>query len=271
MRSHPPWKLQPEYLPYVTVKPPPFADSGVGKWFGWLKAVFIVSDAFVLRSAGLDALVLQKAHAVGVQMMLPMAIIGCCLLLPLQISQAYIAGDTSYGRVTMANIAPSSSIMWAHWCACFLFLGWTFMLLEYHTRQYAAVRQHYLRGGDDPNYWRDLHMAEADGTHVHKGAKLLDVLGAAKFGGMLEAEEELLEAQVKQRHWYQRLLRGLTSWTGQESVERAARLAGNKEVKIDLAHDVIQGDFLRDAATEQQYLAVRMQPACQLQLCLARE
>jgi hypothetical protein len=33
-------------------------------------------------------------------------------VLPLQISQAYIAGDKSYGRVTMANIAPSSSIMW---------------------------------------------------------------------------------------------------------------------------------------------------------------
>jgi hypothetical protein len=165
----------------------------------------------------------------------------CRAVLPLQISQAYIAGDTSYGRVTMANIAPSSSIMWwvglqspgfvsvhacmcvracmsvclpvpgclsttagprlcqqhalptvhiidkheerqmpchamcgglcrAHWCACFAFLGWTFTLLEYHTRQYAAVRQHYLRGGDDPNYWRDLHMAEADGTHVSAAA-----------------------------------------------------------------------------------------------------
>jgi hypothetical protein len=32
-------------------------------------------------------------------------------------------------------------------------------------------------------------------------------------------------------------------------VERAAQLAGNKEVKIDLAHDVIQGDFLRDTAS----------------------
>jgi hypothetical protein len=39
---------------------------------------------------------------------------------------------------------------------------------------------------------------------VHKTAKLLDVLGAVKFEGMLDAEEELLEAQVKQRHWYQR-------------------------------------------------------------------
>lgn len=53
----------------------------------------------------------------------------------------------------------------------FFFLGWIFILLEYHTRQYAAVRQHYLRGGDDPNYWRDLHLSEADGTHVRQGQR----------------------------------------------------------------------------------------------------
>lgn len=57
-----------------------------------------------------------------------------------------------------------------------MFLGWTFTLLEYHTRQYAAVRQHYLRGGDDPNYWRDLHMAEADGTHVSYAVSVEAVL-----------------------------------------------------------------------------------------------
>jgi hypothetical protein len=57
-----------------------------------------------------------------------------------------------------------------------VFLGWTFTLLEYHTRQYAAVRQHYLRGGDDPNYWRDLHMAEADGTHVSSAVRVKAML-----------------------------------------------------------------------------------------------
>jgi hypothetical protein len=35
-----------------------------------------------------------------------------------------------------------------------MFLGWTFLLLEWHTRQYCRLRQHYIRGGDDPNYWR---------------------------------------------------------------------------------------------------------------------
>lgn len=47
------------------------------------------------------------------------------------------------------------------------------------------------------------HVA-AGCVQVHKGAKLLDVLGAVKFEDMLDVEEEMLEAQVKQRHWWQR-------------------------------------------------------------------
>lgn len=39
---------------------------------------------------------------------------------------------------------------------------------------------------------------------VHKGAKLLDVLGAARFDDTLDQEEALLEAEVKGRRWYQR-------------------------------------------------------------------
>jgi len=54
----------------------------------------------------------------------------------------------------------------AHCTMMFVMLGWVFMLLEFHTKEYASVRQHYLKGSDDPNYWRDLHMAEADGTLV---------------------------------------------------------------------------------------------------------
>ncbi|KAF8056000.1 ERD4 [Scenedesmus sp. PABB004] len=238
------------HLPSITIRPPPLPTKGLGKYFGWIKPVLTTSDGFILRSAGLDALVLQKGYALGVQMLLPMAIFGCCLLLPLQTSEAFIVGDASYSRVTMANIRPNSTIMWAHWVSCFLFLGWTFLLLEYHTRQYAAVRQHYLRGGDDPNYWRDLHMSEADGTHVHRSAKLLDVLGAARYDSLLDEQEEMLRETVGRRRWWNRWMRSLTSWTGQEGVEAAARhTVATDPSHIDLAHDVIQGDFHRDAVS----------------------
>lgn len=58
----------------------------------------------------------------------------------------------------------------------FVMLAWIFTLLEFHTKEYATVRQHYLKGSDDPNYWRDLHMAEADGTLVRWLCLLLVVV-----------------------------------------------------------------------------------------------
>jgi hypothetical protein len=40
----------------------------------------------------------------------------------------------------------------------------------------------------------------------------------------------------------------LTSWTGHEGVEGAAKHSKSLNTHIDLAHDIIQGDFARDAA-----------------------
>ena len=81
-------------------------------------------------------------------------------VLPLQFTtcgslyQAPCAAPDSYRRLTMAHLGTNSPVLWAHWAITLLFLGWTFLLLEWHTRQYCALRQHYIRGGDDPNYWR---------------------------------------------------------------------------------------------------------------------
>ena len=211
--------------------------------------MFTTSDSFILRSAGLDALVLQKSFAFGVQLFLPIAVLscvirellcfgsaGCCSLcacgaarraletrrrrcggcarrraapskthfaqtiqkqkvLPINAAAPpFIPNVESFARVTMANLQPQSSVMWCALSLCFVllcrvlcvvratsalanntktqnkqtnkkqkrvhfflvfaFLGWTFLLIEWHYRQYVALRQHYLKGGDDPNYWR---------------------------------------------------------------------------------------------------------------------
>ena len=41
--------------------------------------MFTTSDSFILRSAGLDALVLQKSFAFGVQLFLPIAVLSCVI------------------------------------------------------------------------------------------------------------------------------------------------------------------------------------------------
>lgn len=70
---------------------------------------------WLLHSAGLDGLVLTKSIALCIQVFLPIAVVGCGLLMPLQLSEAFEKGDATFSRLTMANVAPGSKIMWAHW------------------------------------------------------------------------------------------------------------------------------------------------------------
>jgi hypothetical protein len=96
-------------LDHVTIRPPPLPTRGLGRFFGWIRVVMGTSDAWLLHSAGLDALVLQKCQvggcshkpaagcpvdttqafdnprtalqrqALAIQLVLPIAVLGCCL------------------------------------------------------------------------------------------------------------------------------------------------------------------------------------------------
>lgn len=68
-----------QWLNYVTIQPPVLPIKGLRGAVGWLKVVICTSDVWLLHSAGLDALVLQKSHALGMQLFIPMAVLGCCM------------------------------------------------------------------------------------------------------------------------------------------------------------------------------------------------
>jgi len=57
-----------------------------------------------------------------------------------------------------------------------------------------------LAGAADPNYWRTLHMGEAEGATVHQQAKLLDVLAEIKYRKLqelMEGAQDMHEAKIK--------------------------------------------------------------------------
>ena len=68
-----------QFMAHVTIRPPPMPYNWRERAFGWIKPLFFVSDTWLLHSAGLDALVLQKTIAMCIQIFLPVAAIGCCL------------------------------------------------------------------------------------------------------------------------------------------------------------------------------------------------
>jgi hypothetical protein len=65
----------------------------------------------------------------------------------------------------------------------------------FSTRPATHAQQH------TPSDTRRRHTTHAQ---VHKQAKLLSVLGEARFEAQMEEIERLMEVSVKQRRWYQR-------------------------------------------------------------------
>lgn len=86
----------------------------------------------------------------------------------------------------------------------FGFLGWAFLLIDWHYRQFAKVRTAYLRGEDDPNHWRALHMAEADGTMVHSGGKMASVVAELKYKHFLEVLEKEQDQTERDLAWWRK-------------------------------------------------------------------
>ncbi|KAL6745977.1 late exocytosis, associated with Golgi transport-domain-containing protein [Haematococcus lacustris] len=66
--------------PSVTHKPPPLPTGGLRSIIGWVACTYRTSDLELLKSCGLDALMMVKVSALGVQLFLPATLIG--LLLP---------------------------------------------------------------------------------------------------------------------------------------------------------------------------------------------
>ena len=55
------------YLPNLWVAPPPLTATGLGAPFAWLGPTLAATDAVLLESAGLDALMLTWTFRLGMQ------------------------------------------------------------------------------------------------------------------------------------------------------------------------------------------------------------
>ena len=89
----------------------------------WLVNAIQTTDAEILRSSGLDALVMIKSLAIGVQIFAPMALVGVAVLVPLHYRAAErrggLAGAAGDGldrsalmRLTIASLPQGSGLAW---------------------------------------------------------------------------------------------------------------------------------------------------------------
>jgi len=107
-------------------------------------------------------------------------------------------GDCGGSRREQVDMPPTSVLARTHRtalhpprCCVFAFLAWSMVLLDFHYREYVSLRQLYLKGSDGYNFWRELHMAEADGVGVGatSRSKFADIVESAKMDSIIKVRD----------------------------------------------------------------------------------
>ena len=99
-----------------------------------------------------------KVQTLGVQLVLPVALLGGVLLIPINLSGDAVEdsgkGDsksinpTHFMRLTVTNLPSGSPLLWVHFLCVILYTLYSCWLLKWHYRQFVVIRQHYMQRGN---------------------------------------------------------------------------------------------------------------------------
>eukprot|EP00803_Ostreobium_quekettii_P009724 evm.model.scf_220.3 EVM.evm.TU.scf_220.3 scf_220:31260-46576(+) len=163
-------------LQQVAVKPPPLPEGSCGMLWKWLFHTIAISDNDILESAGLDALMLAKTMAFGVQLFLPLTLVVAAILIPIHVNGGFakeaaereLVPVGQFSRMTASNVKPGSDIFWVHMILVYAIIAYAIVVLRYHHRAFVRLRQRYLSGGVDENLWRRKYQFDVS-PEIQKG------------------------------------------------------------------------------------------------------
>ncbi|CAK0783273.1 hypothetical protein CVIRNUC_006472 [Coccomyxa viridis] len=191
-------------MPNVWIRPPPLPEGGIQQLWSWLYPVFATSDAELMRTAGLDCLMLCWTASLGIQIFLPLTILGMAVLLPINLFGGRVTyqGDVSQGsllfqRLTLSNLQRGASTYWVACVFVYITTGYVcFLLLKYY-QAYAILRQRYMTGGEAMiNQWHERVC------NAPKGGKGKGPQGECRKDGtrMWQAFRELVDVNAQLGH-----------------------------------------------------------------------
>ena len=106
--------------PQVAVKPPYWRRRGAARFVYWMVPTLALSEAELLATAGLDALMFQRLIVLALQFFAPVAVLSCAVLIPLHLHANYLGTAAPAGGVqlaslmglTMSNMPTASPYLW---------------------------------------------------------------------------------------------------------------------------------------------------------------
>ncbi|MEW5307504.1 MAG: hypothetical protein WDW36_009894 [Sanguina aurantia] len=130
-------------------------------------------DADIIKTAGLDALMVLRMHSMGLQLFLPWSVLGCAVLLPLYyvvgadltVENLHGGGQTlarsTLMKFTISNLDQGSALLWVPFFIVTLFTWHACWVLLLHCKSYVELRRAYLLSHDfaSPSVDDVLHRA----------------------------------------------------------------------------------------------------------------
>lgn len=154
--------------PQVAVRPPPLPENNPGiyaRFYNWIGPCVGCSEEWLLRSCGLDALMLDNTVWLGVSFFLLISVWNLVVLIPIHYHVGTINAatkgvsiDGGWERLTASNLGTSPA-WWVHFVSCLLIVWWGTRLIRRQYAKYKVLRWAYLSCTEvEINRWRDdLH------------------------------------------------------------------------------------------------------------------
>lgn len=167
------------YLANVALKPPKMNLHGHRLLWSWLVPIFTVSDHDMIRSCGLDSLMIVRVAQLGTQLFFPTTVLGCIALLPMYTKQTWLdqqhsegkvaSPSTAFSRATMSNIPRGSALFWVPFVYVYIVLIYASWLLRRHYREYARLRTQYIIAGEvTANDWHEAFLTNSSGRTIKR-------------------------------------------------------------------------------------------------------
>ncbi|GFR47417.1 hypothetical protein Agub_g9134 [Astrephomene gubernaculifera] len=134
------------------LQPPALLLRGAARCCSWATAALRLSDADLVRSAGFDALMLNRCILMGLHMFSVLTALSLGILLPTYYSFDDVVSHRLHrgtnvaqlSRATLSNLPPGHAILWLPAGAVVGVVGYCGWVLLVHCHSYAELRMAYM-------------------------------------------------------------------------------------------------------------------------------
>eukprot|EP00878_Enallax_costatus_P017259 GHUV01018122.1.p1 GENE.GHUV01018122.1~~GHUV01018122.1.p1 ORF type:complete len:528 (+),score=191.99 GHUV01018122.1:3431-5014(+) len=131
----------------------------------------------------MDALMFERLIVFGLQLMAPVTILSCAVLIPVHASSRYLATSNAQLQsnlmgLTLSNMYPGSATLWLHFTFVWGYCLYAMWLLDRHYQWYVLLRQQYITDGDSISTWL-RYMPKQQPQGLRNDSVLADMPGIA--------------------------------------------------------------------------------------------